>query len=76
MDQCRLSRDSLAIKLYTMLVQLVSNFVNGRLDASARNDSDDSVFENWIGILDFAGFEDHNVVPGRNGINGTGNRFW
>ncbi|KAI3647041.1 hypothetical protein MP228_007262 [Amoeboaphelidium protococcarum] len=76
LDQCRLSRDSLVIKLYTMLVQFVSNFVNGRLDASSTNDSDDSVIENWIGILDFAGFEDHNVVPGRNGINGTGNRFW
>lgn len=74
-EESKAARDSLAMTLYTMLFNHIITVINRKLDAE--KNATNTHFENWIGIFDFCGYENFNILSMGDGsqfTNGMG--FW
>lgn len=69
--QAEMVREKLAMTLFSMLFEYLILHVNERMNIAAVMPEK---YENWIAILDFAGFENQELITGDS--HGSGNCLW
>jgi chitin synthase len=74
LEEAKQTRDHFVVTVYEILFEYLMTYVNRKLNVAREDNSKSAKWENWIGIMDFAGFENMSSIA-KDPVSTT-HRYW